>query len=264
LTNRIYLYERSQHDQNAPEVAALRRPQTVAHEGTHQILSNIGVQPRLAEWPLWLVEGLAEYCSPPTLSKKGDIDWKGLGVVNPLHMGTIRDLNDQADLHVGPLIGRDLRQPLLEYVVTRGELTPTDYALSWAVTHYLAMERGDDFVAYLTRMSKMPPLEPRTPEQHLADFRAAFGGNLPKLDKANGVYLGKLKYKELPYYAVMFEQPLGNQIRRATLVSQSPALIRQWIDSSSNPQGGEPHWQAQPWPTRTKALLFADQWLRSR
>ena len=62
LTNRIYFYEKSDHDRNAPEVAAMRRPQTVAHEGVHQVLQNIGLQPRLAPWPPWLVEGLAEYC----------------------------------------------------------------------------------------------------------------------------------------------------------------------------------------------------------
>ena len=50
---------------------ALRKPQTVAHEGAHQILANIGVQPRLSDWPLWLIEGFAEYCATPTRTKKG-------------------------------------------------------------------------------------------------------------------------------------------------------------------------------------------------
>src|SRR5262249_41368138 len=39
FTNRIFFYQES--DPNAPEVSALRKPQTVAHEGAHQILSNI-------------------------------------------------------------------------------------------------------------------------------------------------------------------------------------------------------------------------------
>ncbi len=46
FTNRIHFYESSERDQQAPEVTALRKPQTVAHEGTHQILQNIGVHPR--------------------------------------------------------------------------------------------------------------------------------------------------------------------------------------------------------------------------
>ena len=93
FTNRIYFYEHSDRDEHSPEVAALRKPQTVAHEGAHQILQNIGVQPRLAAWPSWLVEGLAEYCASPTTTRKG-ANWGGPGAVNPLHMATIRDLHD--------------------------------------------------------------------------------------------------------------------------------------------------------------------------
>ena len=79
-------------------------------------------------------------------------------------------------------------------------------------------------------------------------------------------HLAKLKgFRELPYYAVMFEQPVGvNRIKRAAMVSQSPLVIRQWIDSISNPGGGAPHWEALPQPTRSRAIIAAEQWLRSR
>src|SRR5579864_2603972 len=70
ISNRIYFYETSERELSSPEVAAIRKPQTIAHEGTHQILLNIGVQPRLARWPIWLVEGLAEYCAP-TYTRRG-------------------------------------------------------------------------------------------------------------------------------------------------------------------------------------------------
>ena len=94
-TNRIFFYETSEHDQNAPEVSAMRKPQTVVHEGTHQVLQNIGVHPRLSAWPIWLVEGLAEYCATPATSRKGGKPtWDGLGMINGLHMATIRELED--------------------------------------------------------------------------------------------------------------------------------------------------------------------------
>ncbi len=70
-TNRIFFYETPDQPHPEPKVAALLKPQTVAHEGAHQILSNIGVQPRLSNWPLWLVEGLAEYCATTAKTKKG-------------------------------------------------------------------------------------------------------------------------------------------------------------------------------------------------
>ncbi|AGA29215.1 DUF1570 domain-containing protein [Singulisphaera acidiphila] len=265
LSNRIYLYEKSDRDQQAPEVAALRKPQTVAHEGTHQILQNIGIHPRMAAWPLWLVEGFAEYCSPPTMTRRGAA-WGGLGQVNPMHMATIHDLDDPASLYVKgserQRLGRDRRKPLVEYLITRSSLTPTDYALSWALTHYLAMQRGTEFLAFIRTMSQLPPLEERTPEQHLASFREAFGTDLAKLDKKVAGYLSKLKFDPLPYYAVVFEQPIpGNQIRRATIVSQSPSMIRQWLSQISDSNGGQTSWEVFPHPTRARAQMAAEQWI---
>ena len=93
FTNRIFFYRKSDRDQIEPKVAALLKPQTVAHEGAHQILSNIGLQPRPSAWPLWLVEGLAEYCATTVNTKKG-IVWSGMGAINSLHMATLRELED--------------------------------------------------------------------------------------------------------------------------------------------------------------------------
>ena len=92
-TNRIFFFQKSDRDALEPKIAALLKPQTVAHEGAHQILSNIGVQPRPSNWPLWLVEGLAEYCATTAITKKG-IMWSGLAAINSLHMATIRELED--------------------------------------------------------------------------------------------------------------------------------------------------------------------------
>jgi hypothetical protein len=268
FTNRIYFYQQSERDERSPEVAALRKPQTVAHEGTHQILQNVGVQPRLSAWPLWLVEGMAEYCAAPVTTKKG-VGWRGLGVVNPLHMATIRDLEDPLSLQVMGndhlRIGRDPRKSLIEYLVTRTELTPTDYALAWALTHFLALKRGPEFVEFLKTMSQMPPMQKVTPAEHLAAFRAAFGDDLARMDRKLVDYLSKLKgYEPLPYYAVVFEQRVGGGIvKHAAIVSQSPSMIRQWIDAVSNAHGAPPTWEAFPHPTRARALLTAEQWMRT-
>ncbi len=163
------------------------------------------------------------------------------------------------------VIARDPKQPLVEYLVTRTELTPTDYALSWALAYHLALKRVDDFLDYVREMSKLGPFERRTPAEHLGVFKKVFGPNLGKLGKDVGAHLGKLRQIDaLPYYAVMFEQALGNgMVRRAAMVSQSPSMIRQWIDSSTNPAGGEPRWQVFPHPSRARALMTAEQWVRN-
>jgi hypothetical protein len=270
LSNRIFFYETSEKDQSAPDVAARKRPQTVAHEGTHQILMNIGVHPRLASWPPWLVEGLAEYFAPTITTKDGD--WGGANRINPFHIATIRDLNDPLAIQlqgrglIPPRIGRDPKTPLVEYLVARTELTPTDYALAWALTYYLANKRFDDFLAYLKDLGQRPPLARATPEDHLADFRRHFGHDLAKLDRAFQKYLASLRNVEsLPYYAVTFEQPIGRGVlRRAAMVSQSPAMIRQWVETMTSPAGGPIAWHATPFPTRTRARLAAEQWMNSR
>ena len=78
----------------------------------------------------------------------------------------------------------DAGKTWVEYLVTRTELTPTDYALSWALTYYLARNRSDDFLDFVREMSAMKPLEKRTPEDHLQAFKRAFGEKLGKLDNA--------------------------------------------------------------------------------
>ena len=114
----------------------------------------------------------------------------------------------------------------------------------------------------------MPPLEPRTPEQHLAEFRKFFGDDLVKLDKKADEYIRKISQKrditQLPSYAVIFEQPLGGgMVHRAAWISQSPQMIQQWVEQQISPQGGIPRWQAFSYSTRTQAFLAAEQWMRS-
>jgi len=275
FSNRIFFYQTSDREGLEPEVGALLKPQVVAHEGTHQILQNIGVQPRLAAWPLWLIEGLAEYCATPVSSRKGPPTWDGLGQINNLHMATLREIEDPLALTMqGPAarsetLFRRPGQPLVEAMLTRSELTPTEYALAWAMTHYLALKRGDDFIHYLKRMAELPPLAPRTAEDQVRDFRECFGDDLVKLDKAIDAYLRWLTkqkgYASMPYYAVMFEQPLtAGLVRRAAMVSQSPQVIRQWIRELSNPNAGAPAWQAIPHPSRARAHLAVQEWMRNR
>jgi hypothetical protein len=65
----------------------------------------------------------------------------------------------------------------------------------------------------------------------------------------------------LPFYAVIFEQPIGPMIRRRAMVSQSPSVIRQWLESVNAPEGGQHHYQILPQPSQKKALETAEQWM---
>jgi hypothetical protein len=273
FTNRIFFYQKSERDLIEPKVATLLKPQTVAHEGAHQILSNIGLQPRPCAWPPWLVEGLAEYCATTVTTKKG-IVWRGMAAINSLHMATLRELDDPLSNHVN---GGDVRPVKVahqrqmtetEALLLKRALTPTDYAQAWALTHYLALKHGAEFVSFLKAMSQVPPLQARSPEENLAEFRRFFGADLTKLDKKLDEYIRKLSqkrtYDPLPYYTVIFAQPLGNGIiRRAATYSQSPQMIQQWVQEQTAPHGDEPNWEAVPWPTRARAILAAEEWMRA-
>jgi hypothetical protein len=251
---------------------AYRKPQTVAHEGAHQILANTGVQPRLSEWPLWLIEGFAEFCATATRTKKG-LTWDRLGTINPLHMATLRELDDPLSnelLDDGPRANAPARASRLldsEALITKTRLTPTDYAQSWALTHYLTQKRAPEFVRYLRWMGLMPPLKPRSPQEHLADFRKFFNDEPARLDKKVEEYVRKLNQKRsfpaLPFYAVIFEQPLGGGVvRKKAWISQSPQMIQRWVEENASPQGGLYNWQAVPFPTRARAELAAENWIR--
>ena len=270
VSNHIVFYQTSASDEEAPDVAARRRPQTVAHEGTHQLLQNVGVQPRLASWPMWLVEGLAEFFAPTTVGKDGS--WDGGNKINPFHMATLRDLQDPLTYQlsgVGARFERNQRPlaiPTVQALVTSENLSPIDYALAWALTYYLVNARGDAFIDYLKQMSQIEPLAVISPSEHLAAFCRAFRvapANLPRLDRQINRFLSGLKgYETLAYFAVTFEQPLGRGVvKRSALVSQSPARIRQWIDEVTDPDGAPPRWHAFPYPNKTRARYAAEQWI---
>jgi hypothetical protein len=273
VTNRIFFYETTRTDTLDPKLAAKRRPQTVAHEGTHQVLQNIGAQPRMADWPPWLVEGLAELASS---SQTRADRWAGFGKVNSYHLATLQDLHRERNnpsgmtQPAGYLADRMDHQSMVQYIVTRNELNPTDYALAWSLTHYLNRRHSKDFLAYLRRMGRMTPFEPHSAADHLESFRDAFGvEQLPKLDRSVERHVGTLfrdpSYVPVYYFAVTFEQQLPTGcLRRGTIVSQSPSIIQEWLVSTATPQGGVYVWHAYPFPSRGSAEAYTRQWLSTR
>ncbi len=272
FTNRIFFFQKSAREDIEPKVSALLSPQTVAHEGAHQILSNIGVQPRPNSWPLWLIEGLAEYCATTKNTRKG-IVWSGMGAINSLHMATFRELADPLSNQINASENRDFNSSRprslvqADSLMLKRSLTPTDYARAWALTSYLALNRGRDFIKYLKAMSQAPPFERRTPQANLAEFRTFFSDDLVRLDKKVDDYIHKqsLKksYDSLFCYAVVFQQALGNGVvKRGAMVSQSPQMIEQWVLEMTLPDGALPSWQANPWPTRARAIIAAEEWMR--
>ncbi|WP_158633343.1 DUF1570 domain-containing protein [Tautonia sociabilis] len=282
-TNRIILFEESDQDRLAPELARLRRPQAIAHEGVHQILQNIGIQPRLSCWPAWLVEGLAEYFAPtatlPTDPDEpegwGDYGRGNFGRVNPFHMATLMDLRHPvpslapfppAVLSSSPQDpGRlALDASWVRRLLLQTELSPTDYALSWSLTHYLARCHPEALRSFLLALGRHPPLEYRPPEYHLRLFIDTFGLSPEEAPRRIDSHLSSLRYERVPFYGVRFEQAMGpGRSRRAVLVSPSPIQIDHWVRAQTLPDGGPVRWWATPFDSRTLARHSCEAWLLS-
>jgi hypothetical protein len=267
ISNRIYLYEHRDREIDPPEVVVRRKPQTVAHEGAHQVLQNIGIQPRLADWPAWLAEGLAEFFAP---TETRDGRWAGISQQNPFHLATLRD-----EAEVSAFLGRMTapfflppypRTTPIEELLSKDRLSPSDYARSWALVNYLMAFHEPRFMAYLSSMSRTRPLRPRSQAQQLQDFRAAITPNLPALQ---GHLIQSLQALPMPeptqYFAVSFEQVLADgSIRFGTLVSPSPAVVQEWLAEMADPDGFAPAYDVTAWARRWAAIAAMDRWLESR
>lgn len=194
-TNRMVLYDLTAGSpkRRAGSVAEINRRlgtslfnvATIVHEATHQIAFNSGLHTRYAANPLWLTEGMAMYFETPDL--KSPTGWRTVGKVNPLRFRQFRDYagkRRQAD-SLKTLIAGDDR---FGNAKTAGDA----YAESWALSYFLIKTRRKDYVEYLKRIAGKPRLIWDKPEQRLADFRATFGDDLDKLDRALIRYMQRL------------------------------------------------------------------------
>lgn len=185
ISNHVVMYEQSRLSEVAPEIAVKDAISTVAHEGVHQILQNIGVQQRLSRWPMWLSEGLAEYFAPTELSST--IRWKGVGMVNDLRMKELETyiLVTGTRIRTGDTVRATVRAP---------SLSSTGYASAWSLAHYLGSRKQKDFYAYVKEHTRIGPLERPTTDENERLFRRYFGDDYAALERALAAHLQSLPY----------------------------------------------------------------------
>lgn len=157
---------------------------TIVHEATHQIAFNCGLQTRLADLPLWLVEGMAVYFEAPDLSSSRG--WRGIGKVNHARLQTFQaNLNSPRRSTVLALIAEDKAFRSARTAVNA-------YADAWALNYYLIKYHPNEYVAYVEMLSSKPPLADSNPEQRIADFVTHFGEVAP-LEKQFLKRMGSLR-----------------------------------------------------------------------
>jgi len=232
LTNRVVMHEESRLKSVKPELALKQKINTIAHEGVHQLLHNIGVQTRMSAWPMWITEGIAEYLSPTTTGKY--MRWKGAGQVNDFRMMELEQF-----LQVSTQITQSPGDWLTETILA-SRLDSQGYAAAWALTHYLAKTRRVQFNAYVQELQKLGPLD--------GGYRVVSDGSVPKHRELYGKhfdadlamtetrlrqYLAKLPYVdpfiEFPHVSVVMGFTLNGRFRKMGGVFHNQELARQWV-----------------------------------
>ena len=193
-TNRIVLYEETPLFRVQRQAAIGQTLSTIAHEGVHQILHNIGVQTRLSKWPLWLGEGLAEFFAPTQLDRR--MRWKGAGTVNDLRMLELESFIQAKafDAEAGSMV---------RHTIGAAKLTSTGYASAWALTHYLATRRANDFDDLLRALVPLRPFETLgrpgnngLVQANLDLFHHYMGDDDVELERQLLLHLGRLPYRD--------------------------------------------------------------------
>ena len=267
VTNRVFMYEQSRLSQIRPDLALGQAISTIAHEGVHQILHNIGVQQRLSVWPMWLSEGLAEFFAPTTVGAK--MRWKGPGQVNDLRMFELEQ-------YVRGKSAEDTAGELVEHTVLAGRLTSTGYASAWALVHYLAKFKKPELVALVREASEIGPLSGATDITSLGVVRAnrdAFvnklGDNFTDLESRVIAHLKKLEYNDpfldAPHFVATFVSGSGRRSQKSANTFHSLPLASKWVNDMREklPEADRGASQAKilGFPNRPQADAFARQFL---
>ena len=181
-TNRIAMFDMGGHTNSAHWQ---RNAAVLIHEATHQLAFNTGIHSRYHRPPLWAVEGLAMLFEAPGVNDSRNYTQPG-DRVNRDRLTAFR--KGVAPYH---------RPELLKAITASDEvfrLRPgAAYAEAWALTFFLVENEPRKYADFLRRTAALPPFEPDTPEQRVADFTAVFGSDWRMLEARFLRFIGGVK-----------------------------------------------------------------------
>ena len=180
-SNRVFLYEQSSVGDDRSNATH----STVIHEATHQTAYNVGLHSRFADTPTWIVEGLAMMFEARGVHDARSYD-RLAERVNRNRLRDYRELvaDNRPVGNLATFIASDEafdRAPLAAY------------AQAWALSFYLSETRPREYGAYLARVARLAPFGEYPASRRVADFRAAFGGDLELLDSQFVSYVKSLR-----------------------------------------------------------------------
>ncbi|TWT34266.1 DUF1570 domain-containing protein [Blastopirellula retiformator] len=269
LANHVVMYERPSDPPLKQDLYYKQAISTIAHEGAHQILHNIGVQQRLSRWPMWISEGIAEYYAPTEFGTR--MKWKGAGDINDMRMFELESY----------IKGKDAEQAdgeMVEQTVKAARLTSTGYASAWGLTHYLASQRRSDFNELMRQLSAIRPLEGSVNVttggvilSNKEDFSKHFGDDLSEVEKGMIAHLKSQQYNhpfaEFAHFAATVRIVSGGKAYGTANVFHAQDLASQWqtqqLRKLTPEQRAGAQMEIRLFPNRGAAERFASQWLRT-
>lgn len=165
VTNRIALYEFSTNDNTSDFFPTAS---TLIHEATHQAAYNTGIHDRLAEQPLWTIEGLAMLFEAPGVYDSGR-HHQPEKRINTTRLLGFRQFfpNAQSVSDVLPILLTD--DKYFERDPDRA------YCLSWALTYFLSERYDSQYSAYLRSVASRGPGSRYPADERFQQFEASFG-----------------------------------------------------------------------------------------
>jgi hypothetical protein len=246
LSNHVVMFEQSELADLAPELAFKQSVSTIAHEGVHQILHNIGVQQRLSHWPVWFSEGLAEYFAPTQLDRR--VRWKGVGLVNDLRLHELSEYYKARK-------GQDRDGEIIRRAVEAQTLDSLGYATSWALIDYVSRFHRDAFRDCLRHVSQLGPLQEMQAGSLYTDH---FGSDFGRMETSLVEYLQALPYinpiSNQTHFVLMLKEA-----NREVLVTASPARLREKLSKITTQK-----FLIQAFPDRATAEAFAQAWVTAK
>lgn len=165
-SNRLIAYQHKSRGQNSSRNWD-DTMSTIIHEATHQTAANTGIHSRLGVNPRWVTEGLATMFEAKGVNNyfkypefKTRINWGRLY--------ELRQLYDKGQV-----------EGTVEALVLNDQLFDQDpqraYAVSWALSLYLAERNPHRYVQYLKMLQEEPMTSSLTPSKRAKYFHRAFG-----------------------------------------------------------------------------------------
>jgi hypothetical protein len=180
ISNRMILYDRHRSQE-----AWFSTGTTILHEATHQLAFNTGIHKRLSDNPLWAVEGLASlFESPGMLESRSQTEVAHRA--NPPRLARWKALRGQPNRIVGFLEG------MIDTDNAFKENPDEAYAISWALSFYLAEREPNRFLAYHRRLSQLPQGKLYEKSDRREDFQNLITRDLALLVQKIDRFVGEL------------------------------------------------------------------------